>query len=120
MDGCLIGGGTYNFECYNSSVLNYNLPCMPITLDVEDIYSLNNKFTIFPNPVHGLLTLSLKNLVEDCRVRILDLTMRTVYDHLFPTLLSIQIDISKLAEGNYLLSLESEKYNTIGSVTKVR
>jgi hypothetical protein len=120
VDGCLIGGGTYNFECYNSSVLNYNLPCIPITLRVDDIYGLKNKLTIFPSPVQGLLTFSLENSVEDCRVRILDLTMRIVYDHLFSTLLSSQIDISNLPEGNYWLSLESEKYRNIGKVTKIK
>ena len=120
VDGCLIGGGTYNFECYNSSVLSYNLPCIPITLGVDDINSLNNRLSIFPIPVQGFLTLSLDNLVKECRVKILDLTMRTVYDHSFSTLLSSQIDLSNLVDGNYWLSFESEKFNTMRRIAKVK
>ena len=120
VDGCLIGGGTYNFECYNSSDLNYNLPCVPITLGFEEVDNLSNKLKIFPSPVQGLLTISLENLLEDCRVKIMDLKMRTVYDQLFPTLLSAQIDISNFSDGSYWLFLESEKYNTISRVTKIK
>ncbi|MCX6304978.1 MAG: T9SS type A sorting domain-containing protein [Bacteroidetes bacterium] len=78
---------------------------------------LHSGIRIFPNPVHGLLSLSIKGTEKQLRVQITDISGRSVYDNVFDNLpadCERQIDVSRFAKGAYLIKLTNDSRAFIG------
>jgi hypothetical protein len=69
---------------------------------------LQSRISIYPNPVHGILTLSIKGTEKQLRVRITDLSGQILYNELLDNLTTDctrQIDVTRFAKGIYLIKL---------------
>ncbi|MEI7727769.1 MAG: T9SS type A sorting domain-containing protein, partial [Bacteroidota bacterium] len=72
---------------------------------------LLSRITIYPNPVHELLTLSIKGTEKQLRVRITDVRGQSLYNELLdnlPEVCTRQIDVSRFAKGVYLIKLTND------------
>jgi hypothetical protein len=79
-----------------------------------------SKVLIYPNPANDKLVVELTGRDKEVRIRITDLTDRTVYDHLLhdiPTGFSQGIDVSKFARGHYLVRITGNKTHYSGKIT---
>ncbi|MEI7724969.1 MAG: T9SS type A sorting domain-containing protein [Bacteroidota bacterium] len=93
----LCGTGT------ESSMVVYVMICTGIDPDV-----LQSKISMYPNPVHGLLTLSIKGKEKQLQVQITDVSGHSLYNELLDNLTADctrQIDVSRFAKGIYLIKL---------------
>ena len=69
---------------------------------------LRSEVLIYPNPVHDLLTLSIKGMERKLQVQITDVSGRQIYDQQLdnlPAECTRQIDVSRFAKGVYLIKL---------------
>lgn len=82
------------------------------TLGVKDFSA--NRFSVYPNPSNGLVTVNntLNALISN--VQITDLNGRIVKTDNFASSTEIQVNISDLSAGVYMMSINSDQ----GSVTK--
>lgn len=74
----------------------------------------SNSFTVSPNPCKDYLTISNSNNSELNSISITDLNGRTVKNISFNNVVEAQISVTELAQGIYMLKINSEN----GSVTK--
>jgi hypothetical protein len=89
-----------------------NLFVDQVVLSVKGVDA--SKFTVYPNPANNILNIS--NSVNDLisNVQINDLTGKTVKESNFVAQSSIQMSISDIAAGVYMLTIKTDK----GSITK--
>jgi hypothetical protein len=76
-----------------------------------DANPLQSQIMIYPNPTHGLLTLSINGTEKQLRVRITDLSGRCLYDESLnnlPAAYIRQIDVSSFSKGLYIIELTSD------------
>ncbi len=107
IDGCVIGGLSYDFECFHSSSISYNSPCLPITLNIESDLNADNFLTLYPLPAQEYITIQLDHTWEDVHVRIFDIYSRLILEQYFKKLSAAQIDLSLIKSGYYFISVES-------------
>ena len=105
-DGCPIGGGWWGFQCYASSSLNYNEPCNPISLGINDLESTS--IAIYPIPSRELLTIETALLLSSVSIKILDRSGRIIQQEIVKDFHSIQMDISTLEAGTYMITILSD------------
>jgi hypothetical protein len=108
-DGCPIGGGWWTFQCYSSSILNYNQPCDPIPVGISSNDLQQNLLTVFPAPAQNNITIETGQPVNDARLKIFNSSMQVVLQRSYPVLLKESIDLSKLAAGQYFLQISSNE-----------
>ena len=69
---------------------------------------LHSRVRIYPNPVHGILSLSVKGTEDKIRVQINDISGKSMYDESFgnlPADYTRQIDVSGYAKGVYMIKI---------------
>jgi hypothetical protein len=69
---------------------------------------LQSRITMYPNPVHGILTLSIKGTEKQLRVQITDVSGHSLYNGLLDNLTADctrRIDVSRFAKGMYLIKI---------------
>jgi len=72
---------------------------------------LHSQISVYPNPVHGLLMLSVKGTETKLQVRITDVSGHLVYDESLDNLpadYTRQIDVSRFAKGVYMIRLTND------------
>jgi alpha-tubulin suppressor-like RCC1 family protein len=74
-------------------------------LDIND-FSLNNNFTIYPNPTNNILFIKNNNLVAIDKIIICDLTGKILFES---TSNISEIDFDNFQNGIYLLTIVTEK-----------
>lgn len=100
-------GGTQNFIGFGNNAVGCNSgqeisnACKVLSVMENDP---ENTLEIYPNPVKNKLYL--KNALNDSAVSILDLMGRT---HLYSSVTNQSVDVSKLANGIYLLIVNTDK-----------
>ena len=62
----------------------------------------------YPNPVSDHLMLNLPNLKQDLEVSIMDIRSRILQKESFSNIKNINLDVSDLSVGVYILRLKSE------------
>lgn len=75
---------------------------------------LKNRLTIFPNPANTIFNISMPTelLKQTCNIKIIDMQGRLINSYLLASAnANFQIPIEELANGNYLILLESETTN---------
>jgi hypothetical protein len=112
--------GVYYFGLRNNSALNAagthalivdNLSVTQ-TLSVDEF--LNSNFSVSPNPANDFITVSNSENIFVNAISITDLNGRVVKQNSFSNLSNVQVNISDLSSGVYMINISSDK----GSVTK--
>ena len=91
----------------DTNITGVTLHWLPSALSVEDT-AVSPVVTIYPVPSSGIFNIDLKNQVDT--IRVFDLLGKTLYEQqLNPNDFneSVQLDLSHLAEGNYVISLQN-------------
>ena len=91
----------------DANITGVTLHWLPSALSVDDV-SVSPVVTIYPVPSTGVFNIDLKNQVDT--IRVFDLLGKTLYQQeLNPNDFneSVQLDLSHLAEGNYVISLQN-------------
>ena len=91
-------------------VINFYIPACPHPTEISEIN--NNTLNIFPNPADGFIELTFSNEIKTInQIKILDVTGKIV-DVIDVDLRnsdnSIRHDISRLSEGIYYISINSD------------
>jgi hypothetical protein len=84
----------------------------PASSSVEELTS--NLFSVSPNPSSGLFTVQLEELSNDAQITILDMTGRVILTENVVYGISSLLDLSKSANGTYIVRLTSN----LGTETK--
>lgn len=96
-------------EDYTVNVLQTRANNNAIDFGVEQLgHEDQEPFVIYPNPASDRITVSLQGLMGDVMLRIYDLQGRMVKDQML-TNLDTEINISDLANGVYIISVDEEK-----------
>lgn len=75
--------------------------------NVQDPSSLTTE--IYPNPVQSVLTVQLNSGTKNYQIKLLDLTGRVLQSKVALNTQSIELDLSDLAPGNYILHIENKE-----------
>jgi Secretion system C-terminal sorting domain len=118
-DGCVLGGGTYTFGCFHSPNLNYNQPCIPVMVGLNQILKQNIALSISPIPTNNSLSINLKTPIKKVDVKILDLNMEIVFQNYYNTLENETIDLKNLPSGLYIFLLKSNALTTERKIVKI-
>lgn len=96
----------------NSSDVTFQQIYDPNHTNITGIFK--NQLMVFPNPANTLFNISIPSelLKQTCQIKIIDMQGRLINSYLFAnTNANFQIPIEELANGNYLILLESETTN---------
>lgn len=95
---------------------------LEVTVDnftgISNPQSQLGQVSIFPNPGNGKITISLGDQEGNARIRVLNLTGNIVFDNLIDTNNSSEtwIDLSSLADGLYIVVVDSASGRSTGKV----
>jgi len=83
-------------DCYTVTVIG---------LEEKELFQT----TVFPNPTSDKLTIDLKIVTEETQIMIASLSGEIIMRNNFSNTQSIEMDVSQLAGGNYIVSILSER-----------
>lgn len=111
--------GVYYFSFLNNSPLNANVQALIVdTFSVSQVLSTSefiaSKFSVSPNPANDFITVSNSENIIVNRISITDLNGRVVKQNSYENVSNIQVNVSDLSSGVYMMNITSDK----GSVTK--
>lgn len=118
-DGCPIGGGGWNFQCYSSTDINYNQPCAPIVIGIETTVIIKTNLSIYPNPANGVFILITNQPISDVAVSIFDSKMQVVISKIYKNFKSEVLDLSALPAGQYIMQFKSGEFSVVQTIVKV-
>ena len=104
-------------EKVDSSILELDfIQGVQYAIDVFDCRDFNNiKISVFPNPTSSLVNISMENIYNELKVKVLDVAGREVYNHSF-TENKFSVDFSSYSEGIYILAF----YNFCGLFRSIK
>ncbi len=85
-----------------------NFDAVESLLGVNNVASTSNKFTVFPNPAKSIVTVSNAD-ASISAVELTDLNGRVVKNVSVSNLSDVQVSISDLAQGVYMMKITSDK-----------
>jgi hypothetical protein len=111
--------GVYYFSFLNNSPLNANVQALIVdTFSVSQVLStsefLTSKFSVSPNPANDFINISNTDNILVSGISITDLNGRVVKQNTYNNVSDIQVNISDLASGMYMMNIVSDK----GAFTK--
>ena len=111
--------GVYYFSFLNNSPLNPNVQALFVdTFSVSQVLSTSefiaSKFSVTPNPANDFISVSNSDNILVSGISIKDLNGRVVKQNSYANVSDIQVNVSDLASGVYMMNITSDK----GSVTK--
>ena len=111
--------GVYYFSFLNNSPLNANVQALIVdTFAVSQVLSttefLNSKFSVSPNPANDFISVTNSDNILVSGISITDLNGRVVKLNSYTNVSDIQLNVTDLASGMYMMNIKSDK----GSVTK--
>lgn len=110
---------TFTNDCARLAAVNIPMNVIvdpPLSSNTNEFLGLN----VYPNPTNGIVTISSSNNLAGAKLQIIDLRGRIISNQK-PIVLSpnaIQFDISELAQGSYLLLIESDAYKSVKKIIK--
>lgn len=116
--------GTYYFGFRNNSPANATGThavfvdnfTVSTTLGVNDV--LLNKFMVYPNPVNDVISVSNAENILVNGITITDLNGRIVLNNKYEAVSNIQINVSDLAAGVYMMTINSDKGSSVKKIVK--
>ena len=122
---------TYALDAFNGQTIYVGIHCISpdqfgfmlddfkvTTSDLAVNQSLNSKFSTYPNPVSSIVNLTNDNNIAVSNITINDINGRTVKTVNTNTLSTIQINVSDLSAGVYLMNITSESGNAVKKFIK--
>lgn len=111
--------GIYYFGLNNNSAVGASQSYLFMdTLELTSVLStsefLDSKFSVSPNPANDFITVSNSDNILVSGISITDLNGRVVKQNSYSNVSDIQVNVSDLASGMYMMNITSDK----GSVTK--
>ena len=111
--------GIYYFGFNNNSAANASQSFLFLdTLELTSVLSttefLNSKFSVSPNPANDFISVTNSDNILVSGISITDLNGRVVKLNSYTNVSDIQLNVSDLASGMYMMNITSDK----GSVTK--
>lgn len=122
---------TFNLDAYANQTVRIGIHCVSVnryffmvddfkvttaTLGTRDFF--NQHFTIFPNPANEVLHLSAKNNTGIKGIQITDLNGRTVKKIEQPPVEALQLNVSDLTAGMYLITVQTNDGNAVSKFLK--
>ena len=83
----------------------------------DDAIVINNKATVFPNPVNKTLTVTIPGVVSNAEIRVFDLYGKLVLQRKTDQV-STALDVSALTAGYYLVKIRNNEKETIIRIVK--
>lgn len=111
--------GVYYFSILNNSPLNALTQALivdtfSVTQTLNNAEFLDSKFSVSPNPANDFISISNSDNILVNSISISDLNGRTVKQNSFSDASNVQVNLSDLASGVYMMKITSDK----GAVTK--
>ena len=111
--------GVYYFSILNNSPINALVQALIVdTFSVSQTLSLdeflNSNFSVSPNPANDFITVSNADNISVTAISITDLNGRVVKQNSYSNVTNVQVNVSDLASGVYMMNITSDK----GSITK--
>ena len=79
---------------------------------LNDIPEVKSKFiTLYPNPAINQISLKLDQNLNNCEVRITDLSGKIIQSNRFQVLSAVSVDVKKLSGGLYFLTIMDSENN---------
>lgn len=88
------------------------------TLGTDTVNALDYKFSISPNPTSGLINVSNNDGINVNEITVTDLNGRIVKTNKFDNVSNIQVNISDLSAGVYMMNIKSEQGNATKKIIK--
>lgn len=86
------------------------------TLNIIDLDS--SKFNIYPNPANDIVTITNSESISIKQVEFYDLTGKLIRTHSFNNQAEIQLNVENLANGVYMLHIETNKGTAVKKLVK--
>jgi Secretion system C-terminal sorting domain len=87
-------------------------------LGVEEIASNEISYSVYPNPANNLITVSSKESSSINAITISDINGRTIKSQTFDGNATIEMNVSDLSKGMYLMKIASENGTSIQKIMK--
>ena len=90
-------------------------------VSVENVISENNQISCYPNPTSGIIYFNAGEITsETLFVEIIDINGKIVFSKSVTKSVIMDCDLTNLTAGNYILSINNEKGQNIGSAKFVK
>lgn len=99
--------GNYAVEISNNNCADTS-ECTEIALSIYK-HEFGNMFSLYPNPTNGALSIDLGNNYHNIQISIFNLKGKKVLEQSVDEAQTIYIDIRDVANGEYLLSLQTKE-----------
>ncbi len=117
-----ISSGVFYFGLRNNSPLNTTassthalvIDNFSVTQTLKNTEFIESKFSVSPNPANDFVTISNSENISVNSISMTDLNGRVVKQNSYSNVSEVQVNISDLASGVYMMNIKSDK----GSVTK--
>jgi len=87
-------------------------------LNVSDVgNTIDSNIVVFPNPVNEVINIAAKGTAIE-KIIIVDMNGRIVKEAVFKGISDIQMDLSELSKGIYMMSISSDKGSVVKKVVK--
>jgi hypothetical protein len=111
--------GVYYFSFLNSSPVNAQTQALiidtfSVTQTLKNTEFLDSKFSVSPNPANDFISISNAENILVSGISITDLNGRVVKQNTYNNVSDIQVNVSDLASGMYMMNIVSDK----GAFTK--
>lgn len=87
-------------------------------LAVKETTDSNTNFSVFPNPATNLIIVSSKNNAAITAVTMTDINGRIIKNQSFDTLATIEMNVSDIASGMYMMTIVSNEGNVTKKIVK--
>jgi len=87
-------------------------------LAVDQIATAATAFTVFPNPANDVINVSNSNDVNVNKITVTDLNGRVVKQVNYSNTTNIQVNVSDLSSGVYMMNIDSDKGSSVQKVIK--
>ncbi len=87
-----------------------------IPLSTQDFIS--DKFNLYPNPAKNIVNITNTENIEVERITVFDVNGKLIYTKMYTNESTIQLDVSTLAAGTYLLHIDTTEGMVIKKLVK--
>lgn len=87
-------------------------------LAVNQIATAATAFTVFPNPANDVINVSNTNNVNVNKITVTDLNGRVVKEVNYSNTTNIQVNVSDLSSGVYMMNINSDKGSSVQKIIK--